>query len=236
MKIAVLTYTRELMIRIHNQTAAPQPSSPVPCPERVFYTKQLQLDYKDSNNHFLPSHGVEAHTNKQQIFGTKCVVSDGETLLPAALRAYLSQRVDAVGLKVQHWAIVSPRKWSADLRVGPAVVIRWSEKGKPIYKTVPWRKGICLSSTFRDQQWFSKRLTLTVFGIIQAPKVNITWNLTFRSIFQITNPAYSACLKGDWELLRTLLKNGKVGISDSTGYGDTLLHVCPLPSIFIRRY
>jgi len=233
--IGVLTQTRDLMMRIHNQIAAPQPSLP-PYPEGVSHTEKLQLNHSNAYDRLVPSTLVQIDANEQRVLGTQCTGSDGEIILPKTLRAFLSQRMDAVGLKVQRWALVGLQELSADLRVGPAVVVSWSEKGKPIYKTLPWKKGIGVSSTLRDYRWFSKRLTITIFGIVQAPKVNITWNLSFRSMLDVTNPAYLACQKGDWALLRTLLKNGKVGISDSTGYGDTLLHVCTPPFIFNCRY
>ena len=162
------------------------------------------------------------------MLGTKFAVSKQETLLPKALGAYLSQQFDPVGLQVQHWGTIRLREWSADLRVGPAVVRCWSEKGKAVYKAVSWKKGICFSSTFREHRIFSRRITVMISGIVRAPKLSVTCHLSMCSMLQIMGPAYMACQKGDWPLLRRLLENGNVKISDTTGYGDTLLHVCSL--------
>ena len=231
----MLIYTRMLMIKIHKQTAALQSSQSAMRSERAFHSNKLQLDDKIACNDFVTLHRVEAHVNKQQILGTKLVVSGQEELLPKTLSVYLSQRFDPIGLKVHRWERLSLREWSADLRVGPVVVRCWSDKGKAVYRTLSRRQGMCLFSTFKDHRFLRRRITFMISGIVRAPKISITCNMTVCGILQITSPACSACQKGDWLLLRKLLEKGKVRISDSTGYGDTLLHVCPLSRIFVCR-
>lgn len=216
------------MIRIHNQTTPLHSSLPTICPECAISSRELQLDGRDTCNNFAASRRPEVYTDIQHIFGTKLSVSVQETSLPKALGIHLSQTSDPTGLKVKRWGIISVRAWSVDLRIGPAIVRYWSATGKPVYKTTSWKQGICLSSNLKDYRLFSRRITLTIFGIVRAPKISITCNLSICGMLRVNNPAYLACQKGDWLLLRNLLQNGKVKITDSTGFGDTLLHVCPL--------
>lgn len=217
-------------MKIHDQNAAllSAPPPPAICPERTIHYDKIQSDSENVCNDFAALHRIETHTNEQQMYDTKFVVSDRETRLPKALGIYLSQRFDPIGLRVWHWGERSFWKWSIDLRVGPAIVRCWSGKGRPVYKTVSWKEGICLFSTLRDHRLFSKRMTLMISGIVRAPKISITCNITICGMLQVAGPAYLACKRGDWPLLRKMLGNGEVKISDSTGYGETLLHVCLL--------
>ena len=222
-------------MRIHSQTAEPQPSLPAIYPELAVHSNEHSVASRDACDSFVTLRRIKSYANKQQMLGGRFAMSKQETPLPKALSVYLSQRLDPVGLKVQRWVTISLREWSADLRVGPAIVRCWSENGKAIYKTVSRRKGICLSSTVRAHCLFSRRITLMISGIVRVPKLCITCSLTVCGMLQITSPAYAACHKGDWRLLRKLLGNGKVKITDTTAYGDTLLHVCAFLSIRLSR-
>jgi hypothetical protein len=147
------------------------------------------------------------------------------TTIPPALRALLAQKADCVGHRVHRWYAFRTKVWLLDVRTGPAVVRTWTDEGKSVYKAVAWQKGMYLSSTFRTQLMSSKRMTFVLSYLLDGSKLSFNFNLMLRGLLQAKSPAYAACQKGDWLQLRRLLQDKHVGISDTTGYGDTLLHV-----------
>ena len=213
-------------MRLFNRKTNLKSPPPAVCQEPTGHCNDLKLGSEILASSYIILPDVESHNNKQPVLGDEFAISKQETIIPRALNLYLSQTFDPVGLNVRHWGTIALCQLSADFRVGSAVVRTWSEKGKAKYKTLSCRKGLYLSSVFREHRLFSRRITLVICGIIRAPKLSITCNLTICGMLQISSPAYIACQRGDWPLLRRLLQNGKVNISDTTGYGDTLLHVC----------
>ena len=224
--IILLIHNRELLVRLLNQKTNLKSPPPATCPEPTGHSDYLKLGSEILGNSSIILPRVKSRNNKQPVLGDGFAVSKQEMIIPRALNLYLSQTFDPVGLKVHHWGTIAFCQLSADVRVGSAVVRTWSEEGKATYKALSCRKGLYLSSVFREHRLFSTRITLVICAIIRAPKLSITCNLAICGMLQISSPAYMACQKGDWPLLRRLLENGNVKISDTTGYGDTLLHVC----------
>lgn len=221
------------MVKIcHRMMMTPQTSPPDVGPEGGVISNKIHCNSLNECNGLLLLNQMDLQQKEPQISQVRSSLSEQETLLPKTLQAYLSQKADPTGFKVQHRSTVGTKSWSADLRFGAAVVRSWSEKGKAVYETLSSRKGMGFTIILRDHRLFSRRIRLTVFGALGTPGLSINCNMTFGGMLQVTSLAYSACEKGDTLLLRKLLQSGKVHISDSTGYGDTLLHVGPLQFLF----
>jgi ankyrin repeat protein len=74
----------------------------------------------------------------------------------------------------------------------------------------------------------SGRFNFTAFALykIRAPSnFNIRFNVNLYGHLSTDSITYNACVLGDWPCLRKLLADGKVGITDRTQHGDTLLHI-----------
>jgi hypothetical protein len=146
-------------------------------------------------------------------------------VLPARVRTQLARSVKLVGASVQHWYINNTKAWMPDVRTGPAIIRVWTDDGKTSYTTVSAKKGMCIASTMRGQQIFSKRMTFMLSYLLDGAKLSISCSFAAYGMLQVSAPAYQACERGDWPMLRNQLENKHIGISDTTGYGDTLLHV-----------
>jgi hypothetical protein len=148
-----------------------------------------------------------------------------EKHLPKRLSAYLSARLEPAGYRMKRWLTAYHPQWSVDLRFGPTVTRSWTQEGRATYKTVCWKRGLCFNLTFRLHKTFPRRFTLVVASVVNVPSIDVSCNLAMHCILDTRSNPYMACLKGDWNLLRELIEKNKVGISDTTAYGSTLLHV-----------
>ncbi|KAF2491646.1 ankryin repeat S-palmitoyl transferase, partial [Lophium mytilinum] len=73
-----------------------------------------------------------------------------------------------------------------------------------------------------------RQVSFSIFGLYESLRpfrFKIQWDISNSAFLPYDSSAYLACEKGDWLLLRQLLAARKVGISDTTVYGDTLLHI-----------
>lgn len=181
-------------------------------------------EWQQTSNIGFPIAPTVASSLSYPIPSTRSLTPLTTTISPA-LRALLVQKVECVGHRVQHCYALRTKICLLDIRAGPNIVRRWSDDGKSVHKAVPWKKGMCISSTLRTQLLFSKRMTLALSYLLDGPKLNFNCSLIFHGLLQAASPAYAACQKGDWLQLRSLLQEKRVSITDSTGYGDTLLHV-----------
>jgi hypothetical protein len=138
---------------------------------------------------------------------------------------FLTQTIDTVGLSIQHWYTSVSKGWSADIRVGPAQMKRWSMEGKSNYETVPWKQGLSVCSTVRTHRLFTQRVTIMMSCLIESSRLRLRRDVAAFGLLETSSPAYMAYEKGDWLTLRKLLQDKHVSINNTTGYGDTLLHV-----------
>lgn len=204
---------------IVEQTSQAQPLPGVIHPHQFHPQQQLSLSASNTNEQIARNGTHKSHTSTTSVLGSS------QSLSPA-LQAYLVRTRDVVGLRVQHWYIYASRGVSADIRAGPAIVKSWSNAGKPIHSTVSWKDGTCIVLTMQTQWPLIKRINIVVSVIFKEPKLSFNCGLAMHSVLQTSHPAYVACAKGDWPTLRRLLEAQEANISDTTGFGDSLLHVC----------
>ena len=153
---------------------------------------------------------------------------------PKSFLVQNTNRVEPAGANVLRWITIFSSLWSLHLQFGSAMTKTSSEQGKSIYKTLSWMEGICFVSTFQLHRLLPRRFTLVLTGIAQLPTMAFSCNMSIKCILDTSDIPYRACLKGDWPLLRELIRSKKVGLTDCTPYGSTLLHVSVLLALNIQ--
>ncbi|KAF2808391.1 ankyrin [Mytilinidion resinicola] len=167
-------------------------------------------------------------SHKKQQFTASKIATTSETALPKRLSIYLSSISEPVGFRVQRWRTFGGGLLSADLRTGPVIVRCWSENGQDIYKLLPSREAFCFSFQIRLVQIVPSKVLISISALYKASfpfRTRFQWDLSISAMLHTDSCAYLASKRGDWLLLRQLLADGKVRISDTTAHGDTLLHI-----------
>jgi hypothetical protein len=187
----------------------------------TMHTQQQQLiSFFNSDNQ-----STIVHKGCQKSSTTSILIPDQESAISPAFRAYLNQGREYAGLKVRYWYTYAGKVLWVDIRAGRPVLRSWSDKGRAVYRTVPWKDGACLVLAIQPRWLLSKRITLTMSYILEVPKMNLHCSLATCGILQESHPARVACVKGDWLALRKMIQDKQASISDATERGSSLLHV-----------
>ena len=215
---SLLTTISELSLRIHTKTGLLMP--PTKDAEKQF----LQPMVKDIERQCYQQCYQLAPPHLQ----TNLISNAPQNALPKRLSTWLTTASDPVGLKAQTWGEYGESLVSAYLWIGPIIVRSWSKDYKEEYRLLPAQDGYGLSYSFHANWMISGRFTFTAFALykLRAPfNFNIRFNVNLYAHLPADSIAYNACVLGDWPCLRQLLADGKVGITDRTQHGDTLLHI-----------
>jgi ankyrin repeat protein len=216
--VYILTTPSELSLRIHTNTELLMP--PIKDPEKQF----LQPIVQDMEKQCYQQYYQQTQSQLQ----TNLISNAPQNALPKRFSTWLATTSDPVGLKVQSWGEFGESLVSAYLWVGPIIVQSWSKDFKEEYKLLPAQDGYGFSCSFHANWMISGRFTVTAFALykLRAPyNFNIRFNTNLYAHLPIDSMAYNACVLGDWPCLRQLLADGKVGITDRTQHGDTLVHI-----------
>jgi hypothetical protein len=219
-----LTLFRSLLVKIQKQTAGVRPPLPIIQPKHIVSAEcnepVTEVVYGGFNTQPQVQYAYMEPPAKQPF-----ITITREQRLPKSLSAYLSTRIEPAGYRMKRWLTACYPQWSVDLRFGPTVVRSWTRDGRVVYKTLCWKEGLCFNMTVCLHRISPRRITLSVSSVANMSSINMICNLTMHHIFDVQSVAYKACSKGDWMLLRNLIRNKKVAMSDTTAYGSTLLHV-----------
>jgi hypothetical protein len=215
---------RSLLVKIQKQTADVRRPLPIIQPKHIVSAEYNESVTEGVYSNFSTQPQVQyayMEPRAKQPFTTTM----WEQRLPKSLSAYLSTRVEPAGYRMKRWLTACYPQWSVDLRFGPTIVRSWTRDGRVVYKMLCWKKGLGCHMVFCLHRISPRRFILAVSSVTNVSSINMTCNLTMHRIFDVQSTPYLACSKGDWTLLRDLMRNKRVGISDTTAYGSTLLHV-----------
>lgn len=160
---------------------------------------------------------------------TTSLTTRERAVLSPAVRAFLSRRRDLTGFMNEFSYSYNAKAVMTGLRAGPAIVKSWSSQGKSVRRVIPWEDGACLVLTLQTLWPFSRRIDVMVSYILDLPQMSLNFSLATYGVLQKSHPAILASKSGDWQDLRQLLQEKKVGIFDRTVDGTSLLHVRSLP-------
>jgi hypothetical protein len=156
------------------------------------------------------------------------------------LSKFLSTVFEPYSLLPHYWSSLERALLRIDLRLGCIVARSWCKKRQALYTEVlSNREGYCMSSSIRLSRVIPGKLSVVVYAIYRSfnPfQVSLKWHIKASRVLEFDGIAYSSCVKGDWASLQRLFVHGKVGLSDSTVFGDTLLHVSTRQASSNRRW
>lgn len=222
---------RSLLMSIHRDTAElrARPSQTI-CADAAIGFRNLEYAYlkdkdKDSLIDELGLCRTETKTKNPQL---PLPVSQSSPI-SNRLSNFLSTVFEPYGLKAQHWSNFEQGLMKVDLRLGFVVARSWCEERRALYTEVlSKRAGYCISSSIRLRRLIPGNLSMAVFVTYRSYnpfQVSLKWHMKASRILEFDSLAYSACERGDWALLKRLFVQGKASLSDSTIFGDTVLHV-----------
>ncbi|KAH6642480.1 hypothetical protein C7974DRAFT_409034 [Boeremia exigua] len=150
---------------------------------------------------------------------------NGRAALSKSLIAHLSQLSEPIGLRIRSWVMLNLKLCSADIRIGPAVIRTWSGQGKAVLESASWRKGFYAVSTIQTKHLGKRRVCFTFSCFFKGSALCLNSKIDMHGMLWPTHPAYIACEQGNWNALRKLLEFKRVSLRDTSGLGDTLLHI-----------
>lgn len=215
---------RSLLVKIQKQTADSRPPLSIMQPKHTapteYYGTVSEAVYGNSSMQPQAKYAYTDRPAKQPL-----ATITRELRLPKSLSAYLYNRIEPAGYRTKCSLTAYYPQWSVNLRFGPTIIRSWTRDGKAVYKTLCWKEGLCFNLTVCLHKISPRRFTFAVSSVVNVSSINMDCNLTVHRILDVHSTPYIACSNGDWKLLRELIRNKKVGISDTTAYGSTLLHV-----------
>jgi hypothetical protein len=190
-----------------------------------------------------PSNAVSLQRPPSSFGGEKysdiSVASHHLPFLPEKLSKYLSELIEPVGLCHHYWNRVGAGALVASYVSGPVIVRKWSLYGREVFVRVPVSSGYAVQFAIQCSRLLRGKISITCFCLYDGevvPKLSIRWNLHWVGLFSFGSPVHKAIQRGDVTYLRHQLSSRRLGISDVTVMGDTLLHVRGLPPQHLRGY
>lgn len=124
---------------------------------------------------------------------------------------------------LQHRYVIGVGTLQLEIRDGPAVTRRWSQRSEELYTA----EGHALSMTIQST-WFNGRKLSIFISILHhtayALNFSIRFNLHFSTVVTLVNPAFKTVQVSDVEQVKQTISSGLLAVSATIPGGYTLLH------------
>jgi hypothetical protein len=140
------------------------------------------------------------------------------------LLARLPKSSERAGMLLQHRYAIGVGNVQLELRNGPAIIRRWSQRGHEIYTA----EGYTLSTTIQSTWFIGRKSTICItilYHTAYALNFSIQFNMHFSTVVSLDNPAFKAVQAGDIEQVKQTISSGLLAVSATIPGGYTLLHV-----------
>lgn len=213
-------------MRILDQTSSPPATTPTVCAELIPEIKYFPTKtYKASPD--LASLAEKRLDPQRQSFSLGTAADIKAEGVSGRLNAYLSKVIDPVDINTQQWFKIHGHRAQAYIRVGYVILRQWHNGTEEKYKIISAREGYSFSCALQikslGRRWSG--MAFVFYRSLHRPSFDIRFQGRISGIITFESPAYVATEAGNWNALRKLLNERKVGIFDHTKHGDSFLHV-----------
>lgn len=151
---------------------------------------------------------------------------------------YLSTLMEPVGFAPQHWMAIRMGTLIVEGSSGYLISRQYSPKGRVIYQALRASEGYGLNLVAQTSWLLRDRVTFLLLATYTAKstlKLSLRCSLQWVRLFDLDGPHREAVKRGDKDYLIRHLSSRKLGLSDVSIHGDTLLHVGLLGCVWMIR-